>query len=69
MKNKKLYKKYLLNYCPNCGKELEKDRGTQCPLLEPIPDIDIFWGFDVYCVKCNWSGDIRPDKDIEDECH
>lgn len=56
-------------HCPNCGAELPKTQEHRMPFWvdsareetheKPFRGI----GYDTYCPKCDWSGDIIPDSD------
>lgn len=59
-------------FCPGCGAEFRdtKESRALMPIGQPFgPSLDraelepeITWGWDCYCVACEWSGDIRPDE-------
>ena len=53
----KIYKKHEVKYCPNCRHE-GMDNQAICQ-MDNIGEYN--WGYDVYCPKCEWSGDIYPD--------
>jgi hypothetical protein len=54
-------------FCPNCGTKLDK-RPIQywCDSNRPSTQDDSFRGvgYDTFCDKCDWRGNIAPDSDM-----
>jgi Zn finger protein HypA/HybF involved in hydrogenase expression len=52
-------------YCPNCASKLVRISDGKvwvAPMGQPYQVIHLeITTFDVYCDKCEWSGDISPD--------
>jgi len=48
--------KHPPNFCPNCG----SDKINYVELMSNFRG-SILW--DTFCKDCEWSGDVRPDKD------
>ena len=51
------------NYCPNCGAALE---GENSVVGIQHTDESVA-GYDCYCSKCEWRGDIWPDDEANND--
>lgn len=51
------------NYCPNCGKPLDEEYSA----IGIAHTEGNTTGYDCYCSKCEWSGDIWPDDEAGNE--
>jgi len=55
------------HFCPNCGESLDKPvifwNDCHRPRTEENPYKQI--GYDCYCPRCHWIGDILPAEDME----
>jgi len=50
--------KHPPKYCPNCGHPVNN-------YVEGMTNFRGSISWDTYCKECEWSGDIRPDSDLD----
>lgn len=43
-------------YCPSCGRSFPEEDASK-------PLVEIEGGYDCYCPRCWWSGDVMPDEE------
>lgn len=59
-----------VNHCPGCGMPLPDETRYKQPLGYGGQDQaqeNLFWGYDIWCPSCDWTGDASGDEILDDD--